>query len=161
MKASCSCQGHHSIGHSRRDFVRLFGLGSLGLLATRAAWADTLADATGVAKVPYHGAFSELPAGAVRPMGWTKKWLERQADGLSGHPENMAYPYDTCMFAGEIPPNKIHGEVWWPYEQSGYYFDATARLNQLIDNPIVKERHDKTLAYILSHSTAEGFGASK
>jgi len=100
--------------------------------------------------------------GAVKPRGWIKKWLERQAGGLSGHPENMAYPYDTCMFAGIIPPPPSpHGEDWWPYEQSGYFFDATARLNRLIDNSTVSSRHQANLDYILKNSTDQGYGASK
>jgi hypothetical protein len=48
---------------------------------------------------PYYGKFSELPVGSVQPRGWIQQWLERQAQGLTGHPENLDYPYDTCIFA--------------------------------------------------------------
>src|SRR5947208_16306316 len=66
----------------------------------------------GKLKVQYFGAFSELPAGAVQPRGWIQKWLERQAQGLTGHPENLCYPYDTCMYAGLIQPPAFHNK-WW------------------------------------------------
>lgn len=68
-----------------------------------------------------HGTFQELPVGAVKPRGWIRRWLERQAEGLTGHPENLADAYDTSLLAGEIPPPVVkHGETWWPYEQTGY-----------------------------------------
>jgi hypothetical protein len=142
----------------RREFLRLFALAVIAPFANRLAVAESQA-ASQPAK--YYGAFAELPVGAVKPLGWTKLWLERQAKGLSGHPENMAYPYDTCMLAGVIPPppNK-HGDVWWPYEQSGYFFDAATRLNQLIDDPRVKQLHQAALDYILANSTERGYGAS-
>ena len=150
---SCCSDRQHSL--SRREFIRLVGLVSL------ACTADGLLRADEVSKVKYYGAFAELPVGAVKPGGWIKKWLERQADGLSGHPENMAYPYDTCMYAGVIPPPPSpHGEDWWAYEQSGYFFDATARLNRLIDSPVVKARHQANLDFILKNSTERGYGAS-
>jgi hypothetical protein len=124
----CNCGNHGTL--NRREFIRLMGLVSLCLATDRFAFADDLSQAK------YYGAFSQLPVGAVQPRGWIQKWLERQAEGLSGHPENMAYPFDTCMYAGIIPPPTVkHGGVWWPYEQSGYYFDATARLSHLIDSP--------------------------
>ena len=142
----------------RREFLRLFALAAIAPFASRLA----IADSTAASKdARYYGAFAELPVGAVKPQGWTKLWLGRQANGLSGHPENMAYPYDTCMLAGVIPPppNK-HGDVWWPYEQSGYFFDAATRLNQLIDHPRVKQLHQAALDYILANSTERGYGAS-
>src|SRR5271155_5332986 len=78
----------------------------------------------GIFKVPYYGRFSELPVGSVQPRGWIQGWLERQAQGLTGHPENMSYPYDTCMYAGFIPrpqTTNIWWKAWWPYEQSAYF----------------------------------------
>jgi hypothetical protein len=147
---------------SRREFMRLVAAGSLTFLVARNSATDALAGLEGAGAPKYYGAFSELPVGAVRPRGWIKGWLERQAQGLSGHPENMAYPFDTCMYAGVIPPPPVkHGSVWWPYEQSGYFFDATARLNLLIDDPAIKQRHDAALDYILANSTDAGYGASQ
>lgn len=65
----------------------------------------------GELKVKYFGCFSELPVGSVKARGWIQGWLDRQVQGLTVHPENLGYPYDTCMFAGKIPPPAIrHGE---------------------------------------------------
>ena len=118
----------------------------------------------GELKVKYYGKFSELPVGAVQPRGWIQNWLERQAQGLTGHPENMSYPYDTCMYAGLIPPpaspNKWWSE-WWPYEQSGYFVDATTRLSWLINDPAITARRDANLNYILDHSSGTNFGGSQ
>jgi hypothetical protein len=156
---SCSCGHTHP---NRRDFVRLMGLSALALISERVAFADASSQspATGATTLPkYHGVFAELPVGAVKPKGWTEKWLLRQATGLTGHPENLSYPYDTCMYAGVIPePGKGDGSVWWPYEQSGYFIDATARLNGLIDDPGIRARLDKNIDYILAHATDRGYG---
>jgi hypothetical protein len=111
--------------------------------------------------VPYFGVFRELPVGAVKPRGWIKSWLQRQADGLSGHPETMEYPYDTCLFAGAIPwkPEK-HGENWWPYEQSAYYIDGATRLSALIDAPHVKAISRTSLSYAILNAAPGKLGAS-
>ncbi len=117
----------------------------------------------GVLKVKYFGAFSELPAGSVQPRGWLEKWLERQAQGLTGHPENMSYPYDTCMYAGIIPPPSFHDKwwsPWWPYEQTGYFVDATTRLSWLIHDPGISQRRDANMDFILNHSYGTNYGGS-
>jgi uncharacterized protein len=115
----------------------------------------------GTLKVEYHGRFAELPVGSVTPRGWIKSWLQRQADGLTGHPENMAYPYDTCMYAGKIPPPSVrHGQNWWPYEQSGYFVDGAVRLNHLIDNSEAKKIPAASLKYILANSGPGKLGES-
>jgi hypothetical protein len=114
-------------------------------------------------RVNYYGQFSELPVGAVQPRGWLQKWLERQAQGLTGHPENLDYPYDTCMFAGLIPPPQTKSawwKPWWPYEQSAYFVDATTRLSWLINDPAIRQRRDANLDYILAHSTGTNLGGS-
>ncbi len=139
----------------RRSVLRLLGLFSLAPWLPRTAVADD-------APAPqYYGVFQELPVGAVRPRGWLKSWLLGQCDGLSGHPESMAFPYDTCQLAGVIgPPPVKHGEIWWPYEQNGYFFDAASRLSLLVENDRVRQLHRASLDYILANSTARGYGAS-
>jgi uncharacterized protein len=151
---------------TRRKFLHQSAFAAVGFTCScclnRSLAAETPASpAPGSLKLPYYGRLAELPVGAVKPQGWIGQWLLRQAEGLSGHPENLAYPYDTCMMAGVIPPPTVkHGEDWWRYEQSGYFFDATARLNLLIDDPALKQRHQAALDYILQHSSPLGYGAN-
>jgi hypothetical protein len=112
-------------------------------------------------KTRYHGRFAELAVGSVKPRGWIRGWLERQADGLTGHPENIAYPYNTCMYAGKIPaPATAHGATWWPYEQSGYFVDGAVRLSHLIENPEIRKFAAANLDYILANSGAGKLGES-
>jgi hypothetical protein len=156
--------------HGRREFLRLLGIVSLAPFAERLALAQAVAvaapatRATTPAAFPqpkYFGHFAELPVGAVQPLGWTRAWLERQGTGLTGHPENMAYPFDTCMLGGTIPaPTVKHGDNWWRYEQSGYFFDGVTRLSHLIDDPNVHRLHQQGIDDILTNSTDRGYGSS-
>ncbi len=141
------------------------GVLMFGLVRAGTAQVQQMSDAPvpGQFKARYYGQFSELPVGSVQPRGWIQQWLERQAQGLTGHPENLSYPYDTCMYAGIIPPppyqNKWWKE-WWPYEQSAYYVDATTRLSWLVNDPAISQRRDANLNYILNHSSGTNFGGS-
>jgi predicted alpha/beta superfamily hydrolase len=115
-------------------------------------------------KVKYYGRFSELPVGAVQPHGWIQKWLERQASGLTGHPENLSYPYDTCLYTGNIPSPPYTNRwwsPWWPYEQAGYFVDGLTRLSWLVNDPSIRQRRDANLDYILNHSTNGNLGPSR
>jgi hypothetical protein len=115
----------------------------------------------GQLKVPYHGRFAELPVGTVKPRGWIKSWLQRQAEGLTGHPENLAYPYDTCMYAGKVPPPPVkQPALWWPYEQSGYFVDGATRLSHLIESAHAKKIPAPSLKYILENSGPSKLGES-
>jgi len=138
----------------------VFGLTGVGRAQPQPA---PTAPEPGQFKVKYYGAFSELPVGSVQPRGWIQRWLERQAQGLTGHPENMSYPYDTCMYAGVIPPPPFQNKwwsPWWPYEQSAYFVDATTRLSWLINDPAIRRRRDANLDYILAHAAGTNFGGS-
>jgi hypothetical protein len=118
--------------------------------------------APGEFKIKYFGRFSELPVGAVKARGWIEGWLERQVEGLTGHPENLGYPYDTCMVGGKIPPPPVrHGDNWWPYEQSSYFFDGSVRLGLLVDEAAAKKIPDGLMAYVLAHSGPQKIGESQ
>ncbi len=137
--------------------VALVGLGSAQTSRQPAA------PEPGHFKVRYYGRLSELPVGAVQPRGWIQKWLERQAMGLTGHPENMSYPYDTCLYTGSIPPPPYTNKwwsAWWPYEQAGYFVDGVTRLSWLVNDPAINRRRDANLDYILDHSANGSLGPS-
>ena len=155
---------------TRRNFVARSASFGAGLLATNGCLCRLFSavpeDAAqfappGELKVKYFGRFSELPVGSVKARGWIKGWLDRQVQGLTGHPENLGYPYDTCMFAGEIPPPAVpHGENWWPYEQSGYFVDGATRLGLLVEDPAARKIPSANIDYILAHSGPGKIGES-
>jgi hypothetical protein len=73
----------------------------------------------------------------------------------------MGYPFDTCMLGGHIPaPDFPHGENWWRYEQSGYFFDGVTRLSHLIDDSNVQRIHRQAIDDILTNSSNGGYGMS-
>jgi len=138
----------------------------LGVAAIASTTPTTVAAEAGAngSKADYHGRFAELPVGAVQPRGWIQKWLERQAQGLTGHPENLTYPFDTCLFAGNIPKPANASKSWkewWPYEQAGYFVDATTRLSWLVNDASLNQRRDANLDYILNHSAGTNYGSSR
>jgi hypothetical protein len=154
---------------TRREALRLIALAAGSAALPRAfmpggAFAQTT-DPAGAAvaasKAAYFGRFWELPVGTVKPRGWIKGWLTRQLAGLTGHPENLAYPYDICMYGGIIPPPPLaHGQIWWPYEQSGYFVDGAVRLSHLIDDASAQAIPRANLDYILNNSGPGKLGGS-
>jgi hypothetical protein len=157
---------------SRRDFLRKSALIAAAgfsaqfinpriFAATTGATSSLNFEQPGSFKVQYYGKFSELPLGSVKPRGWIKSWLERQLDGLTGHPENLAYPYDTCMYTGKVPPPSVkQPAAWWPYEQSGYFVDGATRLSHLIDEPAASKIPQANLKYILANAGPSKLGES-
>ena len=67
--------------------------------------------------------------------GWILQFLERQQTGLTGHPEAMSYPYNSCLWAGNITREaEERGSDWWRYEQTAYYTDGLLRLGYLLND---------------------------
>lgn len=153
----------------RREFIAFYASVAGGLMLQRAGIGQTapavqtMADiaAPGELKVKYFGKMRELPAGAVLPRGWLKGWIEQQMDGMTGHPENLAYPYDTCMFAGNPPdPAVRQPQVWWRFEQSGYFVDGAVRTALLTSNPAADKIPKENIDYVLTHSGPQKIGES-
>lgn len=112
--------------------------------------------ATEPVKAPY-GTYAEGLIGSVEPQGWIREFLERQGTGLSGHPEAMCYPYNTCLWDGEITRERgNHGSDWWRYEQTAYYSDGLLRLGYLIGNSEFSDKIEKGVRYTLDNLTEEG-----
>ena len=41
----------------------------------------------------------------ITPKGWLLEYMQRMKEGMTGHPEALSYPYNTCLWAGDIPRN--------------------------------------------------------
>ena len=65
---------------------------------------------------PEYSVFHEGMIENITPEGWLKEILVRQKDGLTGHPEAMAYPYNSCLWAGNLSrDSESRGSDWWRY----------------------------------------------
>ena len=60
---------------------------------------------------------TDLPAGQIQPAGWVKEFLSRQESGLTGHPEESGFPFNTGMWTEELDYRDRQfkgGSGWWP-----------------------------------------------
>ena len=105
---------------------------------------------------PY-GVYSEGLIGQIRPQGWIREFLDRQKSGLTGHPEALCYPYNTCLWAGEIKrDSEGRGDDWWRYEQTAYYTDGLLRLGYLTGDEAMVRKGEEGIQYTLTHLTEDG-----
>ena len=95
--------------------------------------------------------FQEGLIADITPKGWLLEFLQRQKSGLTGHPEALSYPYNTCLWAGEIPRNGDYGQDWWRYEQTAYYTDGLLRLGYLLDDEELIAIGEAGIAYTIDH----------
>lgn len=118
------------------------------------------------------GAYEEVAPAAIRPEGHLREFLRRQADGITGHPEKLGYPFNTGMWEGPIKRivftegvycgsdevKDCEGEafwmsgMWWPYEQTAYQLDGMARLAQFVDAPELEARVKRNLDWVFDHA---------
>lgn len=115
-----------------------------------------LAGGVGTAQAKDYSVFTEGLIKDITPKGWLHEYLQRMKDGMTGHPEALSYPYNTCLWAGEIPRNGNYGEDWWRYEQTAYYTDGLLRLGYLLkDDELIKKGEDG-VRYTMTHPQTSG-----
>lgn len=115
-------------------------------------------------KAQPYSVFHEGLIASITPKGWLMEFLQRQKTGLTGHPEAMAYPYNTCLWAGEIPRVNENPDAkdWWRYEQTAYYTDGLLRLGYLIDDQDFINKGEEGISYTITHAQSNGrLGNSK
>lgn len=95
-----------------------------------------------------HSTFSPLPLGAVTPAGWLRRQLELQADGLSGHIEELWD--DLGPRSGWLGGS---GESW---ERGPYYLDGLVPLGHVLQNDALLERAGKWIEWMLASQQASG-----
>jgi len=105
-----------------------------------------------VTAAPAYAAFHEGLIDKIQPEGWLREILERQRDGLTGHPEAMAYPYNSVLWAGELKrDSENRGADWWRFEQTAYYLDGLTRLGYLLDDEPLLKVWQENIDYVLAH----------
>ena len=96
------------------------------------------------------GDYAQLPLGAVRAEGWLADQLRRQADGLTGHLDEL-YPEvvgdNNAWLGGD-------GDTW---ERGPYWIDGLLPLAYLLDDEELIEKAGKWVRAMLDSATPEGY----
>lgn len=122
---------------------------ALGIVACAISFAQ--------ASVAPFGTFEDGLLAQTRPTGWLAATCRAQAEGLTGHPEALSYPYDSCLWAGEISREGGHGDGWWRYEQTGYYTDGLLRLGYALGDAELIAKGERGVDWTLAHASPEGY----
>ena len=129
---------------SRREFIRLAMMSSAMLMG-----AGSLLEAS---ELTPHAQLRELTPGAVRPEGWLRGMLEKQAAQLGSKLPQISWPFTEAYWAG-----MEKGESWWPWEQKAYWLDGATRLALVLGDEQLMEQTWATIRYTLSHADADGY----
>jgi len=101
---------------------------------------------------PAYAVFDEGLIDRIQAQGWLAEILKRQREGLTGHPEAMAYPYNSVLWAGELKRDSDRrGADWWRFEQTAYYLDGLTRLGYLLDDEALLAKWQENIEYVLAH----------
>lgn len=98
--------------------------------------------------------YHALPSKQYKPDGWVKEYLHRQITGLTGHPEESGFPFDTGMWTESLDyHNRPHGggQDWWPYEQTAYYLDGALRCGYMMQEQSLIDLVRKNINAFISH----------
>ena len=93
--------------------------------------------------------YEDLPLGAIHPEGWLLEQLQRQADGLTGHLDEV-YPEvmgpSNAWLGGD-------GDAW---ERGPYWIDGLLPLGWILDDPALKEKAQVWVEAILGSQREDG-----
>lgn len=107
----------------------------------------------------YYGKFEEVGIRQIKPEGWLKDFLDKQAKGLTGNLEVAGYPFN-CVGWDRFDvdtTDRNDNPGWWAYEQTGYWLDGMERLAELSGNRKLKAKADKSFTYTIENADPDGY----
>ena len=94
--------------------------------------------------------FTELPLGAIRPQGWLRNQLERLAEGMSGHLDEL-YPQVVGERNGWLGGD---GDGW---ERGPYWIDGLLPLAHILDDAKLIAKAERWVEWTLTHQAEDGY----
>ena len=133
----------------RRQFLRMSLMTSAMLMVSPRALEGQETSAPGY---PAFAALHPLPPGVVRPKGWLRVYLEKQAAQLGSKLTQISQPFTSAYWAGEEV-----AESWWPWEQGAYWIDGATRLALVLQDERLLRQAQAPIKYTLSHADPDGY----
>ena len=94
--------------------------------------------------------YAQLPLGSISPDGWLKEQLQRQANGLTGHLDEV-YPEvmgpDNAWLGGD-------GDAW---ERGPYWIDGLLPLAYILKDKVLIAKAQKWVEAILASQQPDGY----
>ena len=97
----------------------------------------------------------EVAINQIKPKGWLGKYLELQADGLTGHLEAAGSPFNEISWNHYDDLDFETG--WAKYEQTGYWADGMERLAELLGNRKLRKQVNESIEYMLDNADPDGY----
>ncbi len=130
----------------------------------RLLFAAMMAALSAVADQAPKRAFSQMPAGAVRPAGWLMDRARAAKDGYTGHMDDVSHHFRRAWIADWRPRGKAlnwnnNEKGSWSSEGGTYWFDGLVRLAWQLDDPELKDLAKRRLEPVLAnmHENSMGF----
>ena len=102
---------------------------------------------------------NDLSSNNIELTGWAKEFMNRQETGLTGHPEESGFPFNTGMWTKHMDYTDREfpgGSGWWPYEQTGYYLDGALRCGYLNNSDELIIRVKENINHVINNADEEG-----
>jgi hypothetical protein len=102
-----------------------------------------------------HAVLRELQLGSVRPEGWLREVICKQANGITGHQPDFCFPFDRRYWdsneRGQDQESRNGGTFWYPWEQMGYWTDGAYRCARLIGHDHLRRLAMEPIRYTIEH----------
>ncbi len=138
----------------KHSIAILAGLAALVLSCSRP---EIKAPSAVTPPVPEFAKYTDGLLPDISPKGWILEFLDRQRSGMTGHPEALSYPYNSCLWDGDITRNtESYGSDWWRYEQTAYYTDGLVKLGYLLRDSLLIAKGEAGIRYTLDNADEDG-----
>ena len=101
-----------------------------------------------------YAALQSLPPGAIRPEGWLRGWLEKQANELAISLPRVSEPFMGAYWAGDEKP---YHDGWWAWEDKAYWTDGAIRCALTLKDERLLRAAMVAVDYTLNHPAADGY----
>ena len=112
---------------------------------------------------------NEAPLSDIKAEGWLKRYLDTQANGLTGNMDKIGGPFAKKywgnysaksiqnadeVFLGGMETEKVD---WVPFEQTAYWIDGMIRCGYLYDNNELTEKAKSFIYDVIEQADSEGY----